>query len=206
ADPTNQTVELFGTANTSFTDWWLVSIESDAGSSEGVVDRAFSFSGSFDANGIFTVTVPDLENPSFTYILTDDFTGAEGNDLDAGDTGTLDTAPFGTIFDAVGVIEDSGDPDYATALGGTYLAPFASTDPDLVFRSDSTGDWYYTNIAGDDLYDTAGNLVGVTSALLGSADPTSFGSVNPVVPEPGSFALLAGIFGMTFVMLKRRQA
>lgn len=75
-DPSDQTFELSGTPDAAFSGW-ILSIESDQGYASGTVDRATAVSGTFDANGLLTVSVPDLENPSFTVVLLDDFTGFE---------------------------------------------------------------------------------------------------------------------------------
>ena len=81
---------MSGTPGESF-DGYLVSIESDSGSSQGIVDRATAISGTFDPNGLLTVEVPDLENPSFTVALLSDFTGTVGTtDIDIDDDGIAD--------------------------------------------------------------------------------------------------------------------
>ena len=73
-DPSSQDVELFGTPSAPF-DLWIVSIETDAGGSQGTVDRASNVMGSYDANGLATVSIDDLENPSFTLVLSEDSPG-----------------------------------------------------------------------------------------------------------------------------------
>ena len=78
-DPSNVSFELSGVPGTAF-DLWILSVENDG--YNGLVDRASNVTGSFDTNGLAVVSIPDLENPSFTVILTDDFTGSTSTDLE----------------------------------------------------------------------------------------------------------------------------
>jgi hypothetical protein len=184
-DPTDSTFELKGTANAAF-DLWILSIENDGYS--GTVDRAGNVTGTFDANGLAVVTIPDLENPSFTIILTTAFTGSIGDDLDAADNGTLDTSTLGTILDAVGNSDSTADDTtlYGAALGGADILHNGEFEPLLAFRDDNTGDWYNTvtiNFGQPDeavaVFDANGNIV---DANIFDIDPTTgptFGSTNP---------------------------
>ncbi len=89
-DPSTQDIELFGTANAAF-NLWLVSIETDESTFQGIVDRASNVMGSYDTNGLAVVNVPDLENPSFTLVLASGFTGVVGTtDIDTNNDGTAD--------------------------------------------------------------------------------------------------------------------
>jgi hypothetical protein len=59
---------------------------------------------------------------------------------------------------------------------------------------------------GDQMYVTSANLGDLTSS-----NPQRFGVSNTdftitIIPEPNSYALLAGLAGLSFVMLRRRQA
>jgi len=192
ADPATQTVELSGAAGAMF-DLWLVSIENDG--VNGLVDRAANVTGTFDANGIATVAVADLENPSFTYILTDAFTGAEGvTDIDADDDGAVDDlSAFGTILDAIGSADSDADfaDSYAddAALGGVAFA-YTGTEPELMFRDGSRGDWYAVNAPGDAVVFSADGSTVDPAAF--DTDPTAvtdtFGAINPT-PTGGTFDL-----------------
>ncbi len=181
ADPSTVTIELSGEAGAAF-DLWLLSIESDAGSSAGTVDRAMNVTGVFDGNGVATVLVDDLENPSFTYILTDDFTGSVGGtDIDANNDGVADDlSAFGAILDALGVPDTSGEPLYGAQLGGTDLVLGGSNEPRLVFRDGSTGDWYSAEGNTTNLFDQFGVVVDPAEFDI---DPTAgtdtFGAINP---------------------------
>ena len=96
ADPANQDVELSGDAGAAF-DLWILTLESDG--FNGTVDRATNVTGTYDSAGLAVVSVADLENPSFTMVLVDGFTGAVGDDLDTDDDGVLDVTPWGTVMD-----------------------------------------------------------------------------------------------------------
>ncbi|MDU8884960.1 T9SS type A sorting domain-containing protein [Yeosuana sp. MJ-SS3] len=185
-DPPDTTFELTGTATAAF-DLWILSIENDG--YNGLVDRATNVTGNFDANGRAVVMVPDLENPSFTVVLTDNFTGTTSTDIDPADDGTLDTSTFGTILDAVGVSDAFADDAtmYGASLGGTDILYNGEFEPLLVFRDGTSGDWYQT-VTVD--FGGAGEHVGVFAASAGSEistgdfdiDPTvgpTYGSVNP---------------------------
>lgn len=177
ADPATTLVELTGEPGAAF-DLWLIAVESDAGGSAGTVDSAENVTGTFDANGIAVVEVPDLENPSFTYILADDFTGTVGTtDLDTDNDGTPDDlSTLGEVFDAIGVPDTDGEPLYGAAAGGTDLA-FATGEPALLFRDGATGEIY--RVEDGLIYDAAGNEV---SAEEFDVDPlqTTFGATNPI--------------------------
>ena len=177
-DPDTQEVELLGTPGAAF-DLWLVSIESDPGANQGTVDRAENVTGTYDANGRAVVTIADLENPSNTLVLCDNFTGTIGTtDVDTDDDGMIDDSSTIVGFqDAISIIEDVDDPGYGTELGGDdFIANGNSSDPLIVFRDGTTGTWYAVDT---DLmvYDTSGAVVTGTFDL----DPTisTFGSVNP---------------------------
>jgi len=142
-DPTNVSFELSGTPSTAF-DLWILSIENDG--YNGLVDRVSNVTGVFDINGLAVVSIPDLENPSFTVILTDFFTGSTSTDIDPANNGTLDLSTLGTILDAVGVSDSASDDAtlYGVTLGGADILYNGQYEPLLAFRDGTTGDWYNT--------------------------------------------------------------
>jgi hypothetical protein len=184
-DPANSTFELKGTPNASF-NLWILSIENDL-AAIGTVDKATNVTGTFGANGLAVVTTTDLENPSFTIILTTAFTGAEGDDLDVADSGTLDVSSLGTILDAVGVSDVAGDDAtlYGASLGGADILFNGQFEPLLAFRDGITGDWYNTvtiDFGGPNerigVFTAGGTEVDTASF---NADPTvaTYGAANP---------------------------
>lgn len=196
-DPTNVSIEIIcadaDKGNESSFSGWLVSVESDIGASQGTVDRATSVSGAFDANGLLVVSIPDLENPSFTFVLMEDFTGITGTtDIDTDNDGVVDdSSTFVNIYDAIGVPDtsDTGEPLYGSQLGGIDF-PFTGAsngnEPRLVYRDGVDVDVFYV------LQDPDGGVIksvkngsitdlSVSDFVGQNPLSSSFGSVNPSV-------------------------
>jgi len=174
ADPATQQLELAGMPGADFSGV-LFSIESDAVSSVNRVDRRAEISGTFDADGLLTVAIPDLENPSFTLVLTDDTATAS-----LGDTIDPDApAGLGAILDAIGVTDNATDPVIGAALGGTDIV-YTGDEPKLVFRDGGTGDLYAINDPdGGEVYDAFGNVLDPSEFDIDPLSGDTFGSVNP---------------------------
>jgi hypothetical protein len=190
-DPSNMNVEIFCTDSdkgngTSFSGW-LVNIESDAGGSEGIVDRATQISGTFDSSGILLVSIPDLENPSFTFLLMEDFTGSVGStDIDANNDGVVDDiSTFINIYDAIGVTDtsSSGEPLYGSQLGGIDL-PFTGAsegaEPRLVYRDGINVDIVYILQDPDN-----GVITSVENGIVTDLTPQDFVGQNPLIASFG---------------------
>lgn len=216
-DPADTTFELSGVAGADF-NYRILSIENDG--ANGVVDRASDVSGTFDANGLAVLTVPDLENPSFTVLLTGtDATAAIGDDLDADDDGVLELGTLGTIFDAVSVSDNAGDDAtlYAGNIaGGTNILFNGEFEPLGVFRDASTGDFFqYVTVD----FGGANEHIGIFAAnggpeldpstfTGGDATATTYGAINPTlvaVPEPTAIALF-GLVGLGLGLVRRRDS
>ncbi|NKI31971.1 ExeM/NucH family extracellular endonuclease [Croceivirga thetidis] len=174
SDPATASFELSGAPGQSFSGW-ILSVEGDITSGQ-TVDRATEVSGTFDSNGLLVVTIPDLENPSFTVILTASFTGSQGN--------VFSESLIGEVYDAIGIPDSSADEAnlIGTTLGGADFT-FTGDEPRLVFRDGSVGDWYALNDPdGGAVFDITGT--DVTPAIFNN-DPTigldTFGTINPEV-------------------------
>lgn len=204
-DPATQSIELKGIAGESFI-FNLVSLESDAGGTAGMIDRASEVSGTYDSNGLAVVTINDLENPSFTLLLVQGLSGVVGDDLDTDDDGILDLTPWASFYDAVGIPDTDDDTLYGASLGGVDLA-YIGTEPDLTFR-DGTTDAWYSVAGGTTIFDADGNELDPNTFDSNPLSPT-FGAINPsiaAVPEPGSAAVLGVLALGTLVVRRRRQS
>lgn len=136
ADLASQSIELKGTPGASFSGV-ILTLESDSDSNIGTVDRLSSVSGTFGSNGVLVVTIPDLENPSFTIVLAETFTGSKGDDLDVDNDGVLENiSSLVNVYDAINIPDDQEDESntYASQLGGTNL-PFIGGEPEILFRN-----------------------------------------------------------------------
>lgn len=199
-DPAQTQVELWGTANASFTLTFLT-VEAE-GAAAGVIDSFFTASGTYDANGLAVFTMNDFENPAFTAFLVSGFSGSLSQDLDTNNDGVLDITPWGTIHDSLNVPDGgsigSGDLFYGSSSLTAGVTPF-DDEPISVFREGSTGAWYalHENPDGSLTYgilDANGNPV---DPSLFDIDPTvntsTFGSINPsfAIPEPAAAGILA---------------
>jgi len=185
-DPNPATFEIKGGTPGTFFSAWILSIECDSSAPVGLVESAFVVTGIFDFFGILEVTGPDLENPSFTIILVDNFTGAVGvTDIDGNNDGVADdTSSWSFTYDAIGIPDNIGDESflYATELGGTDFK-YTNDEPGLVFRDGISGDLYAVNEEGlgaaNVIYDTIGNIVANGDFDVNPAAGNTFGSVNP---------------------------
>ncbi len=91
----NEFIEIFGTGNTDFSAYSILVIDGDRGS-QGVIDNVFAV-GTTNANGYWTTTLPatdEIAQGTLTIILVQNFTGAQGNDLDTDNDGLFNTAPW----------------------------------------------------------------------------------------------------------------
>jgi hypothetical protein len=120
-------------------------------------------------NVVLGVTVDMQFNPNFensehvTHLLVTGFTGADGDDLDTDDNGTLDVMPWTTVIDAIGFMDDT-NPDYSYgAFLGFVDLPANGTFPYAHgFRDGATGEWRggaFDPVGGQDTPGTANAVV-----------------------------------------------
>ncbi|MDT0558621.1 T9SS type A sorting domain-containing protein [Ichthyenterobacterium sp. W332] len=187
-DPDPMPFELKGTPSASFSGW-ILSVESDPGGGTGTVDRATQVSGTFDANGLLVVNIPDLENPSFTVILCENFTGTAGTtDFDTDNDGVADDISTVTnVYDAIGIPDNTGDEAllYGAQLGGQDFT-YTGDEPGLVFRDGVTNDWYALNepFDGTSVYALDASTVMASDFSPAVALAGNFGTANPVYSAP----------------------
>ena len=186
-DNSHQYVELKGSPNTSFSGY-LLSVESDNTSTRGEIQDVNQVSGTFDSNGLLLVTVDDLENLSYTLLLTETFTGSKNDtDIDTNNDGMVDigldtSALFGTIYDAIGVSDSPSEEAllYGSDLGGTDFKYITGTTSGiyLIFRDGNSDALFAARHTGEtEIYDTNGDPIPVSN-FNGNPSMTSFGSPN----------------------------
>jgi len=177
---TREYVEIFGAANTDYSAYRLIAIEGDfSGTATGVVDRVITI-GTTDASGYWWsgfLAQDTFENGSNTLLLVNGFSGAQGNDLDTNDDGTLDTTPWSAVIDEV-AIHDGGASDKvytAVSLGVAYdglsFAPGGASRIPNGTDTDAIGDWTRND------FDLAG-LSGFTGTLVAGEALNTPNAVN----------------------------
>ena len=188
SDP--QTIEIFGAAGSVFEGTFVV-IEGDFDNDPGpgTVVSADTFTGTFDANGLLTATIPNINNPTHTVVLTTSFTGTvdtgigDGTDIDTDNDGVADDlSAFGLILDAIGV-GDGGiccpvDRLYGTDFGGINL-PNIGDIPSAIFREASDGNFFQISNTLGNIFDNTGVTI---EASVFNTTPTlngTFGTINP---------------------------
>lgn len=160
-------VEIGGAAGMSLMGVTLIVI-GDNSSGGGVVEEVTPLSGHvLGASGTFVVAEPtmslgsadlqtslnleDGDNP--TYMLVRDFTGTDGQDLDADDDGVLDVTPWSALVDCVSLVEYLGAmPIYCSARLGMDV----SFTPGHVTRNN--GGWFSDTFTPSSTSDTPGAL------------------------------------------------
>ncbi len=134
-------------------------------------ESSYTGSGSVD----LTAAINFENNDTYMHVLVRGFTGANGDDLDTDDDGTLDVLPWASIVDGLALIHPtSPDLDYSAQLGIASLGPHGSGDGEFehAFRiADGSSAW----VGGLD------NALGAPGVTEGVSN----------VPEPTSIALLA---------------
>lgn len=177
-------VEIFGAPNTDYSAYTFLAIEGDfSGAVTGIVDRVIPI-GTTDANGYWWtgfLAQDSLENGTNSFLLVQNFSGAQGNDLDTNDDGTLDVTPWTAIVDSVAV-HDGGASDkmYANVtLGVSYdglsFAPGGASRIPNGTDTNTTGDWVRND------FDLAG-IPGFTGTLVAGEALNTPNAVNSTTP------------------------
>lgn len=187
---TEEYVEIFGeNADYNLDRVWLI-VLGDLGGSDttGNIDRAFDLSGLSATGNYFLIANDNIaggtadlsvgtnifENgDSETFLLVTDFVGSTGDDLDTNNDGVLDSMPWGSVIDAVSIVEPGDAPavvgfGYAESLGFLGANVMAASDSTFVpahaFRSpDGSGEWFAGPFGSeeDPAIDTPGSENGV---------------------------------------------
>jgi len=160
-------VEIFGDASTDYTGYTILVLEGDA-ATVGVIDLAVTV-GNTNAGGFFATTLPSdntYENQSQTVLLVEGFSGAETDDLDTDDDGTLDVMPWTRVVDAVALDDGGGADVFYTTIAATLYGPTLTTGANGGFSLIPDG--ADTNMVGDWLPNPEDGAAGGT----GEADRT----------------------------------
>ena len=147
-------VELYSDGSTSL-DGLTYLVIGDGAAGSGVIETVVDLSGqSISASGIFviaegtfTLGTADLvaslnfeNSDNVTHLLVSNFTGTDGSDLDTNDDGVLDSTPWDSVLDSVGLVETIGSGDFL--YSDTLVGPDGSFVPAHVYRCpDGTGNF-----------------------------------------------------------------
>lgn len=135
----------------------------------------------------FDHTIADGEE----YTLTFNFAVENGDGTGGNSDGV---AELWAISSTAG---DTDNPDFDTEVSVLATQSFGTNTNDM----SSTGSLGYTATGSDD-----GDRLAIAFYTADFNNPIFFDNAElSVVPEPNSFALLAGCFGLTWVMLRRRS-
>ena len=191
--------ELVGDPNQSLDGVTLLFVESDVQTSTGQIDQVIPLDGlSLGTNGLLLYSgsnalmpAPDagttvinspgffIESPSYTAILVTGFSGSQGDDLDTDNDGVLNSMPWLTVLDAIGIPDAVGEPVYGAEAGGIDLTHNGVEEPDAVVRNDN-GDWLAVTISEEaaggpynfiNAYDDAGAAVTVANLVPDNLTP-----------------------------------
>lgn len=162
---THEYVEVYASPWADLSAYALVELDGVAGGDPGKILNVFTPTAA-NAAGFWTTgyRASTLEQPAFTLLLVSGFTGTVGQDLDAGDDGVLDAAPWTAVLDGVAFSDGSvgartyaapvlgpGFDGHATAPGGASRFPY--------FRdTGSVADWKRNDFDGDGLPGFTGTL------------------------------------------------
>ncbi len=173
-------LEVVGTASTDYSAFTLLVIDGDyynTGTGRGEILNALAV-GSTSADGYWVTSVNNnsFQDGTSTVLLVRDFSGAEGDDIDADDDGAIDAdPPWAELIDAVAIFDDtpsSGNQDY-TYAGDSVLTKVSSPSQPVAFGgasripdgtdTDSADDWVSntprfdnSGIASGEAYNTPG--------------------------------------------------
>lgn len=171
--------ELQGAAGTDLSDFTLVGIESDFGTSAGTVDLVIDLTGqsipadgfwlginstgasTYGVTGDLTIGENSFENSTATYFLVTNFTGSQGTDLDGDNNGVLDSMPWDFVVDSIN-IRDSGASDFN--YGAPSIGPDGTFLPSGTYRCPDAPDGFFTNIHN---FSTPDGTPGVTNGCGG---------------------------------------
>ena len=165
-----------------------------------------------------SIFTPHLFDDNVTYALVDGFAGSVGDDLDPNSDGVLDSTPWGSVADSIGV-QESGEPgfSYAGQLGGVEFNALGFGN-DAFARLPGIGQWFvfdsgsgeedpayfgpfYANDPGDNLLEDGRSFNFGEDSTFYSLTP---GTTNAMVPEPAAVTSMLAA-GLCLLGLRRRR-
>ncbi len=161
--PSTDNDEYFELAGTDSLDGLTYLVIGDGTGGSGVIESVTDLTGQSPVGGFFVAaestfslgtanltTSLNFENSdNVTHLLVSNFTGANGDDLDADDDGTLDVTPWTSVVDCLALIETPGSGEQVYCA--TQLGPDGSFVPGHAIRC--PGGWEigaFDPVAGDD--------------------------------------------------------
>ncbi len=159
-------IEIFGEGFADYSTHRIVVIDGDAGGNPGAIDLVIQ-PGTVNGGSSWTTGYlpPDsLLNQSQTILLVAGFTGSQGDDLDSGDDGVLDTTPWSAIDDSLAIdAGGAGDRTYAgpvlgVGFDGLLGAPGGVSRATSGFDTDDASDWVRNDFDGEGLNGFVGDL------------------------------------------------
>ncbi len=162
---TYEYVEMYAGPGASLSAYALVELDGSPGGDPGKILHVFTPTTANDAGfwstGYLTST---LERPTFTVLLVSGFTGAVGDDLDTGNDGVLDAAPWTTVLDGV-AFSDRGAgawtyaaPVLGPGFDGNATAPGGASRFPYWHDADAVTDWKRNDFDGEGLPGFTGSL------------------------------------------------
>jgi hypothetical protein len=116
-----------------------------------ITESSFTLGGSVDlmlnADSCNSPSLNLENNDNITCLLVSGFTGANGQDLDPDNNGTLNTTPWSALFDAVGLLATVQPPTgsaewaYGASLGFVNVGPNEGNVPFHIYRCEAAGTW-----------------------------------------------------------------
>ena len=187
---TNEYLEVYGSANTNFGNWWLLQIDGRSAGNPGLVHRAIML-GTTSSTGYWYTgfMIDQLVEDAFTLLLVEEFSGSEGSDLDTNNDGTLDTTPWTSLRDEVAVNNgDSGNLVYSMVVlgpdfGGLPGTPGGASRIPNGTDTDEAADWVRNDFDGE-------GLSGFTGSLETGEAVNTPGAYNTITMAGSSDALI----------------
>lgn len=185
-------VEIFGAPSTDYSHLTVVQIAGDAGSDSGVVESTYTV-GSTDADGLWVsgFFTDDFDHDdTYSLFLVEGWSGTVGADFDGNDDGILDSTPWTSLVDSVGVSDGGGgDFNYLAEIIMVPMFDGADFSPGGASRfpngtdTNSIGDWRRND------WDGAG-LPGLTGFVDPNEVANTPGAINSTSSVPGQDPIL----------------